>query len=67
MSWAQCDKTLQETHIHGQKENHYYSDPGGTLEKLNNLKRYFNSCNEEINILKEVKENDALASEGKSH
>ena len=41
-----------------------YSDPGGTLEKLNNLKPLF-SRNEELNISKEVKEN-AFASEGKS-
>ena len=32
-----------------------YSDPGGTLEKLNNLKPLF-SCNEELYISKEVKE-----------
>ena len=31
-----------------------YSDPGGTLEKLNNLKPLF-SGNEELYILKEVK------------
>ena len=42
-----------------------YSDPEGTLEKLNNLKPLF-SCIEELNISKEVKEN-ALASEGKSY
>ena len=42
-----------------------YSDPGGTLEKLNNLKPLF-SRNEELNISKEAKEN-ALASEGKSY
>ena len=41
-----------------------YSDPGGTLEKLNNLKPLF-SRNEELNISKEMKEN-AFASEGKS-
>ena len=41
-----------------------YSDTGGTLEKLNNLKPLF-SRNEELNISKEVKEN-AFASEGKS-
>ena len=41
------------------------SDPGGTLEKLNNLKPLFSRI-EELNISKEVKEN-ALASEGKSY
>ena len=42
-----------------------YSDPEGTLEKLNNLKPLFSRI-EELNISKEVKEN-ALASEGKSY
>ena len=44
---------------------HNYSGPGGTLEKLNNLKPLFSRI-EELNISKEVKEN-ALASEGKSY
>ena len=43
-----------------------YSDPGGTLEKLNNLKSSFSdNQNEELYVSKEVKEN-ALASEGTS-
>ena len=33
-----------------------YSDPGGTLEKLNNLKPLFSRI-EELNISKKVKEN----------
>ena len=32
-----------------------YSDPGGALEKLGNLKPLF-SCNEELYISKQVKE-----------
>ena len=67
MSWAQCDKTLQETvtFTDKKKSTYNYSDPGGTLEKLNNLKPLFSRI-EELNISKEVKEN-ALASEGKSY
>ena len=66
-SWAQRDKTLQETvtFTHKKKMAYNYSDPGGTLEKLNNLKPLFSRI-EELNISKEVKEN-ALASEGKSY
>ena len=65
MSWAQRDKTLQETvtFTDKKKSTYNYSDPGGTLEKLNNLKPLFSRI-EELNISKEVKEN-ALASEGK--
>ena len=42
MSWAQRDKTLQETVTFTDKKkfayNIYYPDPGGTLpKKLNNL------------------------------
>ena len=44
---------------------HNYSGPGGTLEKLNNLKPLF-SLIEELNNSKEVKDN-ALASEGKPY
>ena len=67
MSWAQRDKTLQETvtFTDKKKSTYNYSDPGGTLEKLNNLKPLFSRI-EELNISKEVKEN-ALASEGKSY
>ena len=38
-SWAQRDKTLQEkvTFADKTKMGKNYSDPGGTLEKLNNL------------------------------
>ena len=66
-SWAQRDKTLQETVTFTDKKKiaYNYSDPGGTLEKLNNLKPLFSRI-EELNISKEVKEN-ALASEGKSY
>ena len=65
-SWSQRDKTLQETVTFTDKKKiaYNYSDPGGTLEKLNNLKPLFSRI-EELNISKEVKEN-ALASEGKS-
>ena len=60
--------TLQETVTSMDKKKiayqYNYSDPGGTLEKLNNLKPLFSHI-EELNISKEVKEN-ALASEGKS-
>ena len=67
MSWAQRDKTLQETvtFTDKKKSTYNYSDPGGTLEKLNNLKPLFSRI-EELNISKEVKEN-ALASEGKPY
>ena len=49
--------TLRETvTFTGKKKIAYnYSDPGGTLEKLSNLKSLF-SCNEELYILKQVKE-----------
>ena len=49
--------TLRETvTFTGKKKIAYnYSDPGGTLEKLSNLKSLF-SCNEEFNISKQVKE-----------
>ena len=47
------------------KEMAYYSNPGGTLEKLNNLKPLI-SRNEELYISKEAKKENALASEGKS-
>ena len=65
-SWAQRDNTLQETVTFTDKKKiaFIYSDPGGTSEKLSNLKSLF-SRNEELCISKEVKEN-ALASEGKS-
>ena len=67
MSWAQRDKTLQETVTFTDKKKitYNYSDPGGTLEKLNNLKPLFSRI-EGLNISKEVKEN-ALTSEGKSY
>ena len=42
-----------------------YSNPGGTLEKLNNLKPLI-SRNEELYISKEAKKENALASVGKS-
>ena len=66
-SWAQRDKTLPETVTFTEikKIAYNYSDPGGTLEKLNNLKPSFGRI-EERDISKEVKEN-ALASEGKSY
>ena len=43
MSLAQRDKTLQETGTFTDKKKitYNYSDPGGTLEKLNNLKPLF--------------------------
>ena len=65
MSWAQRDKTLQGivTFTDKKKIAYNYSDPGGTLEKLNKLKPSFGRI-EELHISKEVKEN-ALASEGK--
>ena len=65
--WSQRDKTLQETVTFTDKKKiaYNYSDPEGTLEKLNNLKPLFSRI-EELNISKEVKEN-ALASEGKSY
>ena len=67
MSWAQRDKTLQETVTFTDKKKitYNYSDPGGTLEKLSNLKPLFSRI-EGLNISKEVKEN-ALASEGKPY
>ena len=57
---------MQETVTFTDKKKfaYNYSDPEGTLEKLNNLKPLFSRI-EELNISKEVKEN-ALASEGKS-
>ena len=60
-SWAQRDKTLQETVTFADKKKiaYNYSDPGGTLEKLNNLKPSFSRI-EKLNTSKEVKEN-ALA------
>ena len=66
-SRSQRDKTLPETVTFTDKKKiaYNYSDPGGTLEKLNNLKPLFSRI-EELNISKEVKEN-ALASEGKSY
>ena len=69
-SWSQRDKTLHQetiTFMDKKKIAYNYSDPGGTLQKLNNLKSSF-SRNEEFNISKdlEVKEN-SLASEGKSY
>ena len=42
-----------------------YSNPRGTLEKLNNLKPLI-SRNEELYISKEAKKENALASVGKS-
>ena len=51
--------TLQETVTFMDKKKiayqYNYSDPGGTLEKLNNLKPLFNR-NEELYLSKEVKE-----------
>ena len=66
-SWAQRDKTLQETVTFTDKKKtaYNYSDPGGTLEKLNNLKPSFSRI-EELDISKGVNEN-ALASKGKSY
>ena len=62
-SWAQRDKTLQEkVTFMDTKEMAYYSNPGGTLEKLNNLKPLI-SRNEELYISKEAKKENALASE----
>ena len=57
-SWVQRDKTLQETVTFTDRKKiaYNYSDPGGTLEKLNNLKPLF-SHTEELNISKQVKEN----------
>ena len=51
MSWAQRDKTLQEkvTFMDTKKIAYNYANPGGTLEKLNNLKPLI-SGNEELNI-----------------
>ena len=56
-SWAQRDNTLQETVTFTDKKKiaFIYSDPGGTSEKLSNLKSLF-SRNEELCISKEVKE-----------
>ena len=50
-SWAQRDKTLQEkvTFMDTKKIAQNYADPGGTLEKLNNLKPLI-SGNEELYI-----------------
>ena len=62
------DNTLQETVTFTDKKKiaYNYSDPGGTLEKFNNLKPSFSGNeNEELYISKEVEEN-AVASEGKS-
>ena len=58
MSWVQRDKTLQETvtFTNKKKTAYNYSDPGGTSEKLNNLKPLFSRI-EELYISKEVKEN----------
>ena len=42
-----------------------YSNPGGTLEKLNNLKPLI-SRNEELYVSKEAKKENAYASVGKS-
>ena len=41
-SWSQRDKTLQETVTFTDKKKiaYNYSDPEGTLEKLNNLNPY---------------------------
>ena len=67
-SWAQHDKTLQEnvTFTEIKKIASWnYSNPGGTLEKLNKLKPSI-SRNEELYISKEAKTENALASEGKS-
>ena len=57
-SWSQRDKTLPETVTFTDKKKiaYNYSDPGGTLEKLNNLKPLFSRI-EELNISKKVKEN----------
>ena len=46
------------------KEMAYYSNPGGTLEKLNNLKPLI-SRNDQLYISKEAKKENAFASEGK--
>ena len=56
-SWAQRDNVLQETVTFTDKKKiaYNYSDPGGTLEKLSNLKPLF-SHNEELYISKQVKE-----------
>ena len=57
MSWAECDKTLQETvtFMDKKKITYNYLDPGGILlEKFNNLKPSF-SCIEELYFSKEVK------------
>ena len=48
MNWAQRDKTLQETVTFTDKKKtaYNYSDPGGTSEKLNNLKPLFSRIEE---------------------
>ena len=54
-SWAQHDKTLQEKVKFTDKKKmaQNYSDPGGTLEKLDNLTHLI-SRNEVLYISKEV-------------
>ena len=65
MSWAQCDKTLQETITFTDKgKSTSYSDLDGTLEKLKKEEPLI-SRNKELYVSKEVKEN-ARASEDKS-
>ena len=66
-NWAQRDKTLLEkvTFMDTKKMAFYYSNPGGTLEKWNNLKPLI-SLNEELYISKEAKKENALTSVGKS-
>ena len=57
MSWAECDKTLQETvtFMDKKKITYNYLDPGGILlEKFNHLKPSF-SCIEQLYFSKEVK------------
>ena len=53
------------TFMDTKKMAYNYSNPGGTLEKLNNLKPLI-SHNEELYISKEAKKENALASVGKS-
>ena len=53
------------TFMDTKKMAYNYSNPGGTLEKLNNLKPLI-SRNEELYISKEAKKENALASVGKS-
>ena len=54
-SWTQRDKTLQETATFTDKKKIAcnYSDPGGTLEKLNYLKPLFSHI-KELYFSKEV-------------